>query len=980
MQVEKEKGSAERIERIEEVVPAMRKVRLTGHAFEPRRSQFDTEGVLFESWRRPMHAKGGSLGEEYTVPPDNMGWFNLLIIVMFMYVISAFLHSRLSFGSWMAAQGHEILGTLRRTPELLQDFLILCLFYGTFSFLPQVCIRKNWLNPNSTLAIWLQYAGLWAIYLGICLYVRFGHAQYWPFSQRIALVVEGVVLCMKSHSYIEVNRSLYNQVTHGGRGRGDFVSGAVHYLSTQCVTLPVHPSSLDVSRGMVMLQQHPGSKRYRRRKEKGRLGRSIGHEAGDSAHMDSERSVERPSEIVASSEEPSTEREGASQRDLSDGATDTGVHRLSPLAIHARRELPDPERLQRPPSIRTRSEAPYSHSEPRDGPALGSPLSSPASLRDSRYQDVYDVHRDVRHDVQPWRQFEAGVRGFGFIPTRYRERGRRYSFVPVQQASRLRTPSSSTPTHTPTRLRTEGQLDPRVWESDTDAEMQGFPRAASTVVGARTRRRSAAVLENKSAAARFRLREGPEKKRIRRHSHPLTREENRKVRRSLRKQRLTRHFPESLSGDVSWESDLPREESAEGSAEGSLDEEGFEGEELRGRTGDKRGRRGRHRSPDLDAEAGSGYVRRYGAGSYRHADEEEEEEEEGELDVFPAMADYQDDSGLYYVSNHLSVTPMPSLALASPPIRTPATAMVPPALSEAGPDEGEEPGGGGGVHAMHGLLDSRDRSYRALSARSDGYRVRSPTGFGSAMRSVRSERSVRSVRSPHAVASLQSRGLSSTESARFRWGDTGGAEEGREAGVHVDRTTGGGGMVHAPEYRPQMRPIDREDEGERERGKEARQGERVEDAVKQDVREAVEGGSDTWSPLSPASSTMTSASPTSSSSPPLLEGVSAGGRRAKLMMVHYPANVTLKDFLVYSLAPTLIYAPNFPKTCAVSYLYVLEKLLLAIGLVLTTIFIYGSYVKPVLENLPNLYIIDAVSQLVLPLTCLVMTIFYLTFE
>jgi hypothetical protein len=55
----------------------------------------------------------------------------------------------------------------------------------------------------------------------------------------------------------------------------------------------------------------------------------------------------------------------------------------------------------------------------------------------------------------------------------------------------------------------------------------------------------------------------------------------------------------------------------------------------------------------------------------------------------------------------------------------------------------------------------------------------------------------------------------------------------------------------------------------------------------------------------------------------------ASPRRAADPLVAYPHNVNLKNFLEFSLAPTLVYAPNFPRTPSVRISYILEKTFLA---------------------------------------------------
>ena len=111
-----------------------------------------------------------------------------------------------------------------------------------------------------------------------------------------------------------------------------------------------------------------------------------------------------------------------------------------------------------------------------------------------------------------------------------------------------------------------------------------------------------------------------------------------------------------------------------------------------------------------------------------------------------------------------------------------------------------------------------------------------------------------------------------------------------------------------------------------------------------------------------------------------IHGKSDQGRSTILMQIRYPDNITFKDFFNYSIAPTLCYEPNYPRTDIIEIAYIVEKIFLATGLIFAGLYIFSNYMVPVLQIINRLSIIDALAQLILPTTAVTLVIFFVIFE
>jgi len=97
-------------------------------------------------------------------------------------------------------------------------------------------------------------------------------------------------------------------------------------------------------------------------------------------------------------------------------------------------------------------------------------------------------------------------------------------------------------------------------------------------------------------------------------------------------------------------------------------------------------------------------------------------------------------------------------------------------------------------------------------------------------------------------------------------------------------------------------------------------------------------------------------------------------------IVAYPANVSVRDLLLFSFAPVLCYEPSFPRTESIRPAYLAEKIFLAAGLLTAGIYVLSHYVLPVVDRIGCLGEVDAAVQLMVPLMAIMLLLFFLIFE
>jgi len=144
----------------------------------------------------------------------------------------------------------------------------------------------------------------------------------------------------------------------------------------------------------------------------------------------------------------------------------------------------------------------------------------------------------------------------------------------------------------------------------------------------------------------------------------------------------------------------------------------------------------------------------------------------------------------------------------------------------------------------------------------------------------------------------------------------------------------------------------------------------------------------------------------------MLYGVNYEGEVVSTGVVAYPANVNVRDFLLFSFAPVLVYEPNYPRTqvgaaggvnavagadassraCNVGPActdppsqririgYLVEKAFLATGIIAAGLYVTTHYLFPVIQHIREVDEVEAVVQLVFPMMALMLLSFFLLFE
>jgi sterol O-acyltransferase len=101
---------------------------------------------------------------------------------------------------------------------------------------------------------------------------------------------------------------------------------------------------------------------------------------------------------------------------------------------------------------------------------------------------------------------------------------------------------------------------------------------------------------------------------------------------------------------------------------------------------------------------------------------------------------------------------------------------------------------------------------------------------------------------------------------------------------------------------------------------------------------------------------------------------------AVVSTIEYPANVTLSNYVLYMLMPTLVYEVEYPRTPSIRWGYVGEKMAALIGCLVTIYVVISSFISPVLNTVHTLDMIHAISKLMVPMTTVYLLIFYVIFE
>lgn len=94
----------------------------------------------------------------------------------------------------------------------------------------------------------------------------------------------------------------------------------------------------------------------------------------------------------------------------------------------------------------------------------------------------------------------------------------------------------------------------------------------------------------------------------------------------------------------------------------------------------------------------------------------------------------------------------------------------------------------------------------------------------------------------------------------------------------------------------------------------------------------------------------------------------------------YPNNITLKNFAYFLHIPTFIYRPHYPQTTTIRLKYLLLNSYMAFLILACLYYIYTEWMEPVIIEVNNLYILEAVYLIYFPMLLFILLGFFLVFE
>ncbi|KAI3646520.1 hypothetical protein MP228_009448 [Amoeboaphelidium protococcarum] len=94
----------------------------------------------------------------------------------------------------------------------------------------------------------------------------------------------------------------------------------------------------------------------------------------------------------------------------------------------------------------------------------------------------------------------------------------------------------------------------------------------------------------------------------------------------------------------------------------------------------------------------------------------------------------------------------------------------------------------------------------------------------------------------------------------------------------------------------------------------------------------------------------------------------------------YPANLTLENYVYFLCIPVLVYNLEYPRTEAIRWNYVFEKVVGFFGVFTILYLLVEHYISPVLENMAQLSLIETIGHLLMPFTLCWLLGFYMIFE
>ncbi|KAJ1957363.1 Sterol O-acyltransferase 2 (Sterol-ester synthase 2) [Linderina pennispora] len=96
--------------------------------------------------------------------------------------------------------------------------------------------------------------------------------------------------------------------------------------------------------------------------------------------------------------------------------------------------------------------------------------------------------------------------------------------------------------------------------------------------------------------------------------------------------------------------------------------------------------------------------------------------------------------------------------------------------------------------------------------------------------------------------------------------------------------------------------------------------------------------------------------------------------------VSFPASVTLANYVMFQLSPTLVYELEYPRTKSIRWGYVLEKILGTMGIFFVFYIVVAHLVLPRLEKMPEAGVLVTTVHLMGPMATCWLLFFFITFD
>ena len=94
----------------------------------------------------------------------------------------------------------------------------------------------------------------------------------------------------------------------------------------------------------------------------------------------------------------------------------------------------------------------------------------------------------------------------------------------------------------------------------------------------------------------------------------------------------------------------------------------------------------------------------------------------------------------------------------------------------------------------------------------------------------------------------------------------------------------------------------------------------------------------------------------------------------------YPQNINLANFRYFLRAPTFVYEESYPRSGPFNLKYLILKFLIAVFIIVELYYIYTERIEPVILKFDELYFIDLIIRIYIPVVLHTLLMFYLLFE